>query len=367
MAFKSGKLTKKRLFALMVFLPTVAAAAYYGFFASDIYVSESKFLVRSAEKQATTPFGSMLQTAGLASGGNDTYSVYHYVLSRDALKALDENGAYRKSVIKPGIDAISRFNGFGFDDSFEALFDYYNGKVEVIVDSDSSISTLRVRAFDPKEAVAINQRLINLSEALVNSLSERSRRDMISFAEGEADRAIKKARETSLAVSNYRDAKEVFDPEAQSALQLQLVSKLQDQIIETKGRLSQTKYLAPSSPQINFLKKEVENLQKQINIETAKVAGGSSSLSKKSTEYEEYMLDRDVAKQHLATAISALEQAHSEALRQQLYLQLVAKPSLPDDATEPRRVESVLTVFVVAFFLWGITCMLAAGVREHYD
>lgn len=367
MAFKLGGLTKTRSFALMVLMPTALAALYFGIFASDVYVSESKFVVRSAEKQAATPFGAIMQSAGFGSSGSDTYSVYHYILSRDALQSINKDNAYRKSFSRSMIDRLSRFDGLGLDGSFEALFEYYQKHIEILIDGDSSILTLRVRAYSAADAASINDKLISLSEELVNGMSERSRRDMISFAEGEADRAIKKARETSLAVSNYRDSKSIFDPEAQSALQLQLVSKLQDEIIATKGRLNQTKYLAPGSPQINFLKKEIENLEKQINIETAKVAGGDSSLSRKSTEYEEYELDRQVARQQLAAAITALEQAHNEALRKTLYLQLVAKPSLPDDATEPNRVGNTGAIFIIAVFLWGISCMLIAGVREHYD
>ena len=367
MASKFGKLTKTRSFILMVVIPTLLAAVYFGAIASDVYISESKFVVKSAEKQAISPFGTMLQSAGLSSSNGDIHSVYHYIMSRDALRSLNKDDAYKKSVTRPEIDILSRFNGLGMGDNFEELFEYYMGRVEAIIDADSSIMTLRVRAYNPADSMAINKKLIRMSEELVNNMSDRSRRDMISFAEGEADRAIQKARDTSKAVSEFRDTNSIFDPTAQSALQLQLVSKLQDEIVATKGRLSQTQYLAPNSPQINFLKKEIEHLQKQINVETAKVAGGEASLSKTTTEFEEKELDRQVARQRLAAAISALEQAHNEALRQTLYLQLVARPSLPDDAAEPNRIENVGVVFAIAIFMWGISCMMVAGVREHYD
>lgn len=367
MAVNRRRLTKQILFVLIVFLPTLAAGIYYFKFASDIYVSESKFVVRSANEQSVSDITSFLQGAGLGSSSGDSFSVLHYITSRDALKVLNKDDSFRASVSKASIDRLSRFNGLGGDDSFEALFEYYLDRVEVIMDGDSSIMTLKVRMFDPQEAAKINRELIQMSEVLVNGMSERSRRDMINFAEAEVDRAFAKARQASLAVSEYRDSKSMFDPTAQSSMQLQLVSKLQDEMISAKARLNQTKYLAPSSPQVEYLEREIANLQKQIDVETAKVAGGDESFSKKTTQYEQFMLDSEVAKQHLALAITTLENAHAQAIKQALYLQIVSRPSLPDSATEPDRMEKTLVVFILAFITWGIICMLIAGVREHYD
>ena len=53
-----------RLFLLTVLLPTTLAIIYYGFIASDIYISESRFVVRSPEKQQITGIGALLQGAG---------------------------------------------------------------------------------------------------------------------------------------------------------------------------------------------------------------------------------------------------------------------------------------------------------------
>lgn len=40
-------LEKRRWFALFVILPTLLTAIYYGFIASDIYVSESRFVIKA--------------------------------------------------------------------------------------------------------------------------------------------------------------------------------------------------------------------------------------------------------------------------------------------------------------------------------
>ena len=60
-------------------------------------------------------------------------------------------------------------------------------------------------------------------------------------------------------------------------------------------------------------------------------------------------------------------QPRAEAQRQQVYLERIAQPSLPDVAQEPRRMRSILSTFLLGLMAWGILSMLVAGVREHQD
>jgi len=56
-----------KLFLLAVVLPTILAVLYFGFFASDVYVSESQFVIRSPDKQSATGLGVLLKSTGLRS------------------------------------------------------------------------------------------------------------------------------------------------------------------------------------------------------------------------------------------------------------------------------------------------------------
>ena len=208
---------------------------------------------------------------------------------------------------------------------------------------------------------------MSISEQLVNRLNERGRADMIGFAEDEVARAMARAKAASLAVSNYRDAKSVFDPEKQSALQLQLVSKIQDELIATRAQLSQMISLSPENPQVALLKNKIANLTSQIASESSKVAGSNTSLAQKSSEYERLILERDFAGKQLAVTLSSLEQARNEALRKHLYLERISQPNTPDIAVEPRRIRSIAAVFLLGLIMWGILGILNAGVREHHD
>ncbi|WP_208458705.1 hypothetical protein [Comamonas antarctica] len=356
-----------RLFLVTVAVPTVLATLYFGLMASDVYVSESRIVVRSPDKPMATGLGALLKGAGFSRAQDDSYTVRDYVLSRDALKEIDSTLGVAKAYASDSVDRVSRFGGLDFDTSFEALHRYYQKKVDIQQDTASSITTLTVRAYTAEDAQNINQKLLELSESLVNRLNERGRQDLIQSASSEVAAAEKKSKAAALALSAYRNAKGVVDPERQATVQLQQVAKLQDELIATKTQLAQLKTFTPQNPQISALEKRVATLQAEMDAETTKVTGGERSLANKAAEFQRLALEREFADKQLASALASLEQARNEAQRKQVYVERIAQPSLPDIALEPRRLRSILATFVLGLVAWGILSMLLAGVREHQD
>ena len=357
-----------RLFLLTVFIPTTLSIIYFGFIASDVYISESRFVVRSPQKQTPTSLGAILQSAGFSKSQDDTYTVHDFITSRDALQQLNKQFAVANLYANHKIDRLSRFGGVDPDASAEALHRYYKNRiVEVSNDSASSITTLQIKSFAAADARNINASLLDMSEKLVNQLNERGRQDMIRFALTEVAAAESKAKAAALALSNYRNKKGVFDPEKQSALQLQQISKLQDELIATKTQLAQVRSVTKNNPQIAVLQKRADVLQAEIANETAKVVGGDRSLSGQAAEYERLALERGFADKQLAAALASLEQARNEAQRKQLYLERIVQPNLPDYPVEPKRLRAIVSTFAVGMICWGILTMLIAGIREHHD
>jgi capsular polysaccharide transport system permease protein len=361
-------LRKHRLMLFTTVIPTLLSVLYFGLVASDVYVSESRFVVRSPERQVTSPLALMLKGAGFAKAQDDSYVVQDYILSRDALKALDERLKVKSAYSASGIDVFSRFAPLGLDDSFEAFHRYFQNKVDVQIDTASSITTLKAYGFSAEDAGRVNQTLLELSEDLVNRLNERGRQDMIRFASEDVAEAEKKAKAAALAVAEYRNRKGVMDPEKQSALPLQHVAKIQDELIAAKTQLAQVESVAPGNPQVPVLRQRIRLLEEEIKAKTQLVAGGGEgSLAGKAAEYQRLALDKEFADKMLASALSTLEQARQDAQRKQLYLERIVAPSLPDAATEPRRLRNIFVTFVVSLMLWGILALLIAGVREHNE
>jgi capsular polysaccharide transport system permease protein len=355
------------LFLLTVVVPTLLSIIYFGLIASDVYISESRFVVRSPERQTTSPLGVLLTGSGFSRSQDDTYTVQDFMLSRDALKSLNDKLGIGKAFASHDVDIFSRFAGLDWDNSFEALHIYYQKKIDIQLDALSSITTLTVRSFTAEDAFRINQQLLEMSEALVNQLNELGRQDMIRFASGEVRNAENKAKAAGLALSDYRNQKGVIDPESQSTMELQQIAKLQDELLATQAQLTQLQTFTKNNPQIPSMQLRVQNLRQEIDAETKQVTGGNRSLANKAAEYQRLALEREFADKQLGSALASLEQARIEAQRKQLYLERIVQPNKPDIAMEPRRIRGVLTTLVLGLVAWGILSMLIAGVKEHQD
>jgi capsular polysaccharide transport system permease protein len=46
------------MFHVLVLVPTLLAAVYFGLIASDLYISESRFVIRQPEKKTSPPWDS---------------------------------------------------------------------------------------------------------------------------------------------------------------------------------------------------------------------------------------------------------------------------------------------------------------------
>lgn len=358
-------LQTQKLFWLTVVLPTMVAVSYFGFIASDIYISETRFVVRSPERQTASPLGMLLKGTGFTRSQDDSYTVQEFILSRDALHALD--GKFNLRAVFNKGDVFSRFPGIDWDDSFENMHRYYQKMVSVQLDPSSSIVTVKVRAFSAEDALKINQHLLEMSEALVNQLNERGRQDMIRLAANEVAEAEKRYKLAVLALARYRNEKGVIDPEKQAAIPLQQITKLQDELIATKSQLAQLQLLAKDNPQIPVLRNRIQMLENEIDLESSRVAGGGRSLASKAAEFQRLVLEKEFSDKQLASALASLEQARNEAQRQQLYLECIAQPGLPDAAMEPRRLRAILATLLLGLVAWGVLSMIVAGIREHMD
>lgn len=354
------------LFLGLVIVPTLMAACYFGMLASDAYVSESRFIVRSPTKPNLSPLGVVLSGGNIVGASEESAAVKQFLVSRQALSAIDQDGFVSRSWNNEGIFWFDRFGLFG-KDTDEDLYDYYLNKVSVEDAGSTMVMVLRVKAYDAPSAKTLNRRLLEQSEVLVNTLSERARRDGISFADAELGRARLAAQQAALALGAFRDREGVIDPELQASAGLQMIGKLQDQLIAAQTQLLQLETYTPQASQIPYLRTQIRKLESEIGEQTAQLAGGQGSLSSTSVRYQELRLASEFAEKQLAIALTAYQEAQAEARRKQAYVERIAQPSLPDDAAYPRRLRSILATFVLGLLAWGVISMLLVGIREHRD
>src|SRR6516225_6421874 len=352
-------------FWAIVGLPTLLAGVYYFAIASDLYLSEAKFIVRSPKQVQTSTIGALIQSTGLARAVDDTAVVEDFIMSRDAVGKLEQRDHLREVFGRPEGDFVTRFPGILMRSDFEALFQRYAHFVSVETDHTSGVTALRVKAYRAEDAQNIAKALLSDSEELVNELNERARKDALGTARQEVDRAQERISRIQSQLTAYRVQQNMIDPKSASAGVLELIGQMSAAQATARQQLGELIKSSPSSPQIPLLQTRIAGLNKLIAEERAKLSGQTNSVVSTLTEYERLALDRELAEKALASAFTSLEAARLEAQRQQLYIETVAQPNLADYPLYPKRAISFGMVLVSCLLAYGIAWLLVISAREH--
>ena len=351
----------------LILLPTLVTAIYYSTIATDRYVSEARFVIRTATKASSLSggIGALLQLVGMGRSQDDAYAVRDFLTSRDAMHELGATIDLPAIYHRRDMDPLVRYPSVWFPSTDEGFYRYFEHRLSVIVNNSSGLTTLRVEAFRADDAAKIAETLLELGEGLVNKLNARMQEDAVRVAAAEVTRAEQARVDKQVAVTAFRNRELILDPGANSAMVVELIGKLSGQLAQVRTQIAETQANSPNSPQMATLRQQAAAIEHEIRTQRERVANNSDGLADKIEQYERLMLEQEFSVQVLAQAMAALEVARVDARRQQLFLERVVEPSVPDEAREPERWRMVLTVFGFNVIGAGVLWLLIAGLSEH--
>lgn len=347
-------------------LPNLLTGLYYGWIATDRYVSEAQIVVRRAAEPAQTGgLASFLKTTGLSGGADETSTVQAYVLSRDALDALSAKLPVKTYFEVAQADFLSRWPSWFYGRSNEEFYRYYKRMASAVPSHETGVLTISIEAFEPAAAKRMAATLLDLAEEMVNRLNERIRNDAIKTAGDEVARSEEALVLSQIALTQFRNRELLLDPQRNAILLTELIGKLNTELANTVAQVEQLRQGAPNSPQLAPLIAHVSSLQQQIASQRDQVAASGAGLADKVAQYERLTLQQQFVTRRLAAAVAGLTLAQNDARRQQVFLQRIVEPNLPDQSTAPRRLVSVITVFGWSLLFYLIFWLVSSGIREH--
>ncbi|WP_407049814.1 hypothetical protein [Methyloraptor flagellatus] len=355
-------LSRHLMFIVMVVLPIMAGAVYYGFIASSLYAAETTYVVRSIQSGGESPIALFSGGQSVARSEDDTHAVNNYLQSRAALEKVEP--LVRKILGGTGVDVFHRFPSLFGSNSSEALFSRYRDLINVSMDG-TGITTLEVRAYDPRSATELAEQLLKLGESIVNQMNERAIADTIRQAKRDVEESETAFQKAQAALVEFRNRELIVDPKAQSSAVFEIISQLMNRVSQEEAALAQTVALSPKNPQIPALKARIKALRAQIDEQRGLIVGGENSLVSKLSEFEQVTLRRELASRKLASAIGSLERARQEARRQQFYLETIVRPVLPDQARYPRRILEFMLVIGASLLFYWIARKSSIVIAEH--
>ncbi len=342
------------------------AIVYFGFVATERYVSEAKFVVRTASRPAASiGLGALLQATGLARSQDDVFSVQAFITSRAAAKELRSRLPVDAIFGPPAADPIARYPSVLFGPTLEQFQNYLQWMISTSHNGTTGITTLRVQAFAPEDAKAIALTLLALGEQTVNDLNTRIRQDALRLAELDVARGEARLIEAQLAITRFRNKETMIDP-AGSSLQLTaLIARLSAELSRTEAQIIEISSSASTNPQLPSLRRRAEAQREQIMRERERIGSGNGDLAEKLAVYERLELNREFAKEALTTAVRALDAAKHEARRQQLYLERIVDPIAADEATAPERLRHVTAAVGINLVALLVFWLVYSGFKEH--
>jgi capsular polysaccharide transport system permease protein len=353
-------------FALFFALPNIASGLYYGLLASDQFMSETRFTVRTSEPmQAADQFGDM---SGIPSAKivQDTQIVANYIISRTMLERLEREADFIGRYSSDQADWLARLPE---GETIEERLEYWESMVDVGISPSSGIITVQVRAFSAEDARAIVQEVVAASEALINDLNDRIWNDATASARAQVERATASLSQARQAFETARNESGILAVEETSTSLSALLTQLMGEKIELEGRMNAVSdNVSRDAPQMRVLAREIEAKDQQIaqlRSQIASTNGGGTTLADTSTVFSQLTLEQTIAEQQLTASITALEQLQYLSQQQLMYLDPFLAPTLPDGAEYPRRAFWSMIIFVVSLLTFGIVAGILSIVRTR--
>ncbi len=358
------------ILAFLAMMPSIFGLVYFGFWASDRYVSESRYLVRTASRSdLTSELSSLFKVAGTLTGTSNAqgeiYTVQEYLGSREIVTDLGKSINLREIYGSDRVDMLFRYPSPLFGKEEEEFYRYLMWRLNVTTNQTTGMSTLRVEAPTPEAAHRIGNAMLDLAERKINELNERIRTDAISNAQAQLERSEQRVVQAQANVTAFRNRELLVDARQSSMIFVGVIAQLNSERTRLETELKELLANSPNSPFTANLQARLQAVEQQIIAERARVSDPNARIALNLAEYENLVTELEFARAAQKAALGDLEKARAEARRQQLYLLRIVPPNLPDYAIHPQRTRMILSIFAVNFVIVLVIWLFAAGIREH--
>lgn len=365
-AQRLGGFFRRYPFSISVLLPTLLAALYFFVYATPQFIAESRFVIKtqSGGGSGMSMAAEMMAGGRVGGVGSSENAVRDHLLSHDAVLALQER-VNLVEIFRPAhADIYSRL--WWANPTRERLLDHYRSAVAVVPDAYTGIVTMKVRTYSPEESQMLSRYLLEIGEAMVTRINQRMLDETLRASREVVERAEQRVADAAAAMAEFRQREQALNPTRSAELAVGTIGGLETEAARMRSELQQLQaFSRPNAPQILNLRDRIAAVERQIQVERARVANAEQGVTQQVAGFERLVLEQDLAGRGLAAAMSGFEAATANAQRQQIFLQRVVEPNLAERSLYPKPVLFTLYVFAGLSLIYGLMWLLVAGVKEH--
>ncbi|MCB4769834.1 hypothetical protein LGR54_14540 [Ancylobacter sp. Lp-2] len=356
----------------------MAISVGYGFYvfgvSSNLYVSEARFALRLSQQNSPTDLlgdtskgTTGIDEASLArkamsyisggSGGDadfeqNPFVIANFLMSRAFVQELRQQDWFQR-FSRPSIDYLSRLPA---EATLEETWRFWMRHAMAAVDRRSNTIVIKVWGFTPEDAQATVELMIRRSEALLNDMETRGRKDALDRAQFELDRANEEYAKRLLQISDMRQMLATVDPKQAATEAQNSMTRFEGERILMQRELEVLKTAenanSPSAATLRqrakSLVSEVDTLRNRITGYEADVRAAVNALA----AYEELDLNRRFALTRVQVASLAVESAALLMRQHSYFIYTFISPSLPVEASQAWRMQQWVLVTFLAFIAW---------------
>jgi len=367
-------------FGLAVVLPTILTALYFAFIASPQYVVETQFAVRGANQPS---LGALGLPALVGGGGqsSDSYIVADYIHSAQILPDIrEQTGVDIRTVYsRPTIDFLYRENGTRSLDEFR---DYWRDMINVSYNTTTGNVTMRVFAFSSSDAKQVAESILAVSEHLVNTLSDKSRRQVIETANQQVARSEERLRNIRKQMTELQITEQAVDPAAVATMEATIISSLEQELASLRTRYKAlVDSISSDAPSARVIERKISALEAQLVEQKKRLTGDtdqtadskttragvdtSNALPQMISRFSELGVEQEFAVKAYTASLASLESSMQEAQKQERYFAVYVPPREPEVALYPFSVLNTGIVLLASFGFWLIGYFVFRSVKDH--
>lgn len=360
------KKLKQSSFMWFVILPSLLFSFYQVFIATERFESQAKIIVQQPDSAATMDVGmALLSGMGVSTGGSDTELVKTYIYSNDMVEYLNQELDLREHYSQASIDYFSRIH---HDDTREALLDYYQQRVTVIIDEKSGVIEIYSQGFDNNYAQQLTNKIVERAEWFINSIGHQLANAQLGFIQGEHANIEKRFASAQTNLLNFQQRYNLLDPTAEGIAMQQITYTLEGQIAVKQTELKATQaVMSAKAPQVLTLTNELNALKAQLKSERNKLAQSGKeemAVSELLAKFTDYKVKMELALQAYTSSQISLEKSRIEAYRQIKYLIVVEQATLSEASKYPDVFYNISLFVLLLSLVFGIGKIIVSTIQE---
>jgi len=366
-------------------------ALYISFIETEKYVSRSTVMIKNLTPPPVDGSSiSSLLTQGTPAS-QDARLVEVYARSSDMYRLLDEEDRLGDYYTSERLDWVQRLDNETIFTPRKAtmtnLLEKYNSDLVMVFDDASATLDIEFAYADAKGAQKIVRDIVKYAGEALNRFEKENAQTALRYLEKQAALKRKRFMDSIKKMIEYQNRHNMFSPtsdvERKSSILASLESLLVQKEVEYKSRLQ---YMNENASEMVMMRGDIENIKKRIKEIRSELASSDSSGSAGTTvgsvsgdgtgehELNRYVYDFELLKNQLdfnkqlyTQTLVKLEELKVQVSQNSKNVIVVTEASLPDEYRYPQKIKSILSLFIMLFFIYGISVGVVKIIKDHKD